>query len=470
MDTIDIIKEIETTYDVSSIKVNGIQVWPFLRSIYFALIENENLNIQNKKKRRLFSSMKRVKNFFYGLNNLFKRVDYIAFSDTMELRSKDRLYINKLFNNLYDVLGKDNTIVIENPNYRPHYNINKLYMKNVMSLDFFNILCRVFSFNLIIKIENERILKDINLNYNMNIGYMRIIKKFFYYHKIFTTTLKIKNPKIIFISDYYNLPHQALIYTARKLGIKVVELQHGIINSEHTAYNVFTNLDKLFFPEYLLVFGNHYKQYFDKDNYFIDKKNVLAIGNMYIHYINNNYIPSEKTIEMFNHFRNKYDKIIAISSQILVEDELIDFLKKSASASEKFLYTFVPRYFDNDYSCYKFPPNIIILSNLDVYKTIKEADFHATVNSSCAVEAPALGAPNILINIKNESKRYYSKILTNPEVTKFVDTPEEFVNLIQNWVPKSKEEIKQLHEGFYAENHKESLKKALDIIMNDNNL
>ncbi|HQB18829.1 MAG TPA: hypothetical protein PL092_02680, partial [Candidatus Pacearchaeota archaeon] len=59
---------------------------------------------------------------------------------------------------------------------------------------------------------------------------------------------------------------------------------------------------------------------------------------------------------------------------------------------------------------------------------------------------------------------------TNPEVTRFVDTPEEFVNLIQNWAPKSKEEIKQLHEGFYTKNHKESLKKALDKILNDTKL
>lgn len=468
MDTIDFIKEIETTYDVGSIKVNGIQIWPFLRSKYLSLMENRNLNI-NIKNKNLTNPIKLIKNLSYGLSNLYGKKEYLVFTDSMELRLKDGLYINKLLNDLYDFLGKDNTLVIENPYYHAHYNICSLYMKKIISLDLFNILCSIYPFNFSSEIENEEILKEINLKYGVNLEYKRIINKFFSYCWVFDKIHRLVKPKIIFISEYYSLPHQAAIYSARKLGIKTVEFQHGIINSKHAAYNVFIDLNKLHFPEYLLVFGDYTKNIFNIDNFFIDGKHVFPIGNMYLTYINNSYTPSEETVEIFNNFRTKYLKIVAISSQIGIEDKLIDFLIKSALISKSILYILIPRNFDKGYLHTSFPPNLIIIENLDVYKIIKEADFHATVNSTCAIEAPALGVPNILININNLSKKYYSKILTNAKVTKFVDTPEEFVKLIQTWKPNSKDEIKQLHEGFYAKNHKESLKKALDKIMNDTN-
>ena len=41
LDTVDFIKKIETKYDVKSITVSGIQVWPFLRNNYFAKYNNK---------------------------------------------------------------------------------------------------------------------------------------------------------------------------------------------------------------------------------------------------------------------------------------------------------------------------------------------------------------------------------------------------------------------------------------------
>ena len=464
LDVIEILKEIEENYAVNSIKVNDIQVWPFLRSKYLAIIADRNLNINHSKKNNLYPIIKSIRNFSYGLLNLPKKMNYLVFSDTMELRLIRGKYVNKLAYDIIEMLGKDRTLVIENPYYQNHKKISKLKMKNVISLDFFNILSIIYPFKLKLEIENEKILKDINSKYEITFNYSASIKKFFYYNMIFNILFKIKKPKAIFISDYYNLPHQAAIYAARKLGIKTVELQHGIINSKHSAYNIFSEVDRSFFPEYLFVFGDYYKDFFNINDYFIDKKNIFSVGNMYIDYINNSYLPSDKDIELFNNFREKYKKIVAISSQIGIEDRLIDFLIKSSSLSSDILFIFVPRNFNKDYSNYNFPSNILILDNLDVYQIIKESDFHSSVNSTCAIEAPALGVPNILINISNESKKYYFDILTNPDVTKFVDTPEEFVKIIQTWSPKPKEKIKQLHEGFYAKNRKESLKINLHKI------
>jgi len=464
---INFIKEVENKYNVSSITVNGVQVWPFLRTAYYFKYNEfyKFSELNRNKSKNIFAKLKRVKNVFYGLENLTRKYDYLILSDTFEKRLIDNKYIDKIAEYLMFELGKDNVLLIENPANGVHYKRSEISINNIISLDLFQVFCYPRLLSKRLDINNEQILKEINRTYQLDINYLILISSFFCYAKWFDFFYKIYNPKIIFINCYYSLPHQAAIFSANKIGIKTVELQHGIINNKHPAYNVFVKIDKSFFPNYLFVFGDYVKTFFNENNYFIEKDNVLSIGNLYLDYICNEYKPSEMVTKLLNDFRIKYKKIVAISSQWTVEGRLIDFLKKSASLSKDILYIFVPRDLSKDYSRANFPENIIILRNLNIYQIVKEADFHATVNSTCALEAPVLGVPNILININNQAKIYYSDLLTNRNVTRFVDKENEFVNLILNWQTNSKKEINNLHRGFYKENHKENLKQALRIVM-----
>jgi len=467
MGAIDFIKEVETKYDVKSIKVEGMEVWPLLRiSYYFAYSNKYDFDIKQQEKPSLWMKIKRVQNVFYGFWNLFKKYDYLVFSDILEIRLMNGRYVNKLAEALISELGKNKVLLIENPVGASHFKIPKV-TKNIISLDFFlffssalALLKRTFT------IDNETILTEINKKYDFAIDYRRLISIFICCKDFFTAFFRMHKPRLMFTTDYSNLVVQAIICIDKKLGIKTTELQHGSINKQHPIYNVFTKLDKLFFPDYLLVFGDSVKGVFGENNYFIKKDNVLPIGSMYIDYINNEYKASEKIIKIFNDFKKKYKRIVAVSSQWTMENKLIDFLKKSASLSKNVLYIFVPRDPSEDYSNANFPENIIILKDLDVYQIVKEAKFHATVYSTCALEAPALGVPNILINVDDMAKKYYSDLLTNRDITRFVDTEEEFVDVILNWRTKTKKEIMNLHNGFYKQNHKESLKQALKIIEN----
>lgn len=315
-------------------------------------------------------------------------------------------------------------------------------------------------------IEKEEIIKNIEKKFGICVNYKKEIKFFLKQIKALNFILRIYKPKIIFLSCYYCGFHRALLHAAHKHNIKTVEIQHGIINRAHPAYNVFVDLDKSFFPDYLLSFGEYVKLFFNKNNYFIKKDNILPIGSMYIDYINNEYKASKETIEIFSNFRKKYKKIIAVSSQSGVEDKLIDFLKKSSSLSKDILYIFVPRDVDKDYSGVRFPENIIILKDLNFYQIVKGGDFHSTVYSTCALEAPVLGAPNILINIDNLAKKHYLSMLSNQDVTRFINTEEEFVATILKWDVKTREEIMNLHNKFYEKNYDKALKRALQAIEN----
>ena len=469
MEPVDFIKEVETKYDVKSIKVKDMEVWPFLRiSYYFAYVYKYDFNIEQQKRTssgiRIKSVIKMVNNVFYGFWNLFKKYDYLVISDVLEIRLMNDRYANKLAEFLISELGKKRVLLIENPAGGSHFKLSKRSTKNIISSDLFFVFCYLSLLKRKFIINNEIILKEINKKYGLNINYRMSISKFICYKNVFKFFLRVYNPRLVFISDYYNIPHQAVIYNAKKLGIKTIELQHGTINNKHPAYNVFLRLDKSFFPNYLFVFGDYVKNVFEKNNYFMEKDNVFSIGSMYIDYINNEYKASEETIKMFSNFRRNYKRIVAVSSQWLIENKLIDFLKKSASLSKNILYIYVPRDVNKDYSNANFPGNIIILEDLNVYQIIKEANFNASVFSACALEAPALGVPNILINIDNLGENEYSDILANRDITRFVDTEVEFVDMILNWHTKTKKEIMNLHKGFYKQNHKESLKQALELI------
>jgi len=464
MDSADFVKEVETKYDVKSIKVKGVQIWPFLRIAYF-FTYGSNYVFNNEKKTKLSSwkKIKRVKNIFYGFFSLFKKYTYFVFLCIGERKLLDGKYIYKRNKNLINILSVNNTLVCEEPLTKGHFKKDKIPEKNIISTDLFLFLSK-FIFIRKINIRNEYILKIIENDYHLHINYKKITISFLKYTKIFNIFFKIYKPKTIFLNCYYCGFHPALIYAAHKYKIKVVEMQHGIINKKHPAYNVFTDLGNLCFPDYLFAFGDYIKNIFNEFNYFIKIDNVLPIGSMYIDYINKEYTASKKIIQMFKCFRKKYKKIIVVSNQWTIESKLINFLKKSAALDKNILYIFMPRDINKDYSNVNFPNNIIILKDLNIYQVAKEADFHSTVYSTCALEAPALGTPNILINIDNLAKNHYIDILFNRDVTIFVDTEKEFVNTILNWHKKTKKEIMDLHKDFYTQNHKESLEKSLQMI------
>lgn len=466
-DVISFLRELEEKYDVSSIRVKNIKVWPILRNIY--AFESIDQFISHKPLKYIpIKKLKKIKNIFYGIDAILSNHKYLIFSDTGERRIKiNDIHVDRKAECLINILGKNDVLMIENPANSSHYKRDIISSRNIVSADIFKILSFFFyPFTINLLIENSEMLDEINKKYKLNINYRKIIRQFLCYVKIFNLFFKLWKPKFIFISCYYSLINSAVIYASNIKGIKTIELQHGIINKEHFAYNIFTKVNNKFYPNYLFAFGDYIKDIFTKDNCFINEKNVFSIGSFYIDYINNNYIPTSKISELFSNYRKKYRRIITVSSQDTIDEKLIDFINRSAYLCKEILFIFVPRNFKKDYQNIFKVDNIILLKekDLDIYKIIKESDFHSTVYSTCALEALALGIPNILINIDNFAKKYYSNLLFDETITKFVDKPNEYIDTILNWQPIGKEEIINRSKLFFKPNHKKSLKEALEGI------
>ncbi len=454
-------REIETKYDVSSVTVNNIQVWPFLRTRYYNKYADKIYG--NITKEEIFSKIRRARHIFYGFKNIFRKYDYFIFSDRSRKRLKNNIYIDILADDLIKELGEDSTLLIEDSHNDIHINTKRMPYRNIISYNLIHLFAeQYYLFNKKLLIYNENILEKINEKYTLNVDYRREILRFLNYVRYYKKIFNIYKPKSIFVSEYYSLPRQSAIYTANKMGIKTVELQHGIINNVHFAYNIFCKLDNTFFPNYLLSFGDYVENVFTKDNYFISKKNVFPVGNGYLEYIKN----ISKNDTYFLAMRKEFKKIVAVPLQYTTQSKLIKFIKFAAIRDESILYILIPRDFKINYSNKGFPNNLVIIKKYNFHKVVKYADFHVTDISTCALEAPALGIPNILINIDKSAEKYYRDLLTNPDVTRFVDNEKEFIALILNWNTKSKEEIMNLHGNFYKPNHKKNIRNALKIILN----
>ena len=90
----------------------------------------------------------------------------------------------------------------------------------------------------------------------LNINYKRVLKWHLSQQKVYKILFKIISPKhIVFTSHTYINE----MYCANKLGIKTIEFQHGVIINNY-AYNIQKDVNNLFYPKYIYVFGE-----FDKD-------------------------------------------------------------------------------------------------------------------------------------------------------------------------------------------------------------
>ena len=126
-------------------------------------------------------------------------------------------------------------------------------------------------------------------------------------------------------------------------------------------------------------------------------------------------------------------------------------------------YILIPRQpVQTDYSALKLPNNVMVIVNKDFYELMAYVDFHSTVNSTCALEAPSLGVQNIMINIQDLSKNYYELILNNKNITRYANTPNEYVKIINNFAKIDKKTIQESNNDIIKSHYTENIKKVLN--------
>jgi hypothetical protein len=460
MATENILKEIEEKYPVDTVLVNGEQVWPYLRMVHYFAWRKElaSESGEGQPVRPLPKTlMNIVRTSLYGLSNWFRTYDYVVLAESGNRSQVDGRYMNRLLDPIIDELGPARVLCIENISVFPPHRANQVYTRHVVS----NSLVILVSLLIMLlrraflrryKVINRSVLDKIEADFGLDVDVTNRIEFFEARQKVFAHLFRRKRPRAILLTCYYG--KEPAIRAAKSLGIKVVEVQHGVIGREHPAYNVHRDLGRSCFPDHLLVFGKRELATFDNSR-FIDQANVHPVGSFYIDYVRTSYKPERRLTQQIS----GYKRVVGVTLQWTAERRLVSFTCEAAKLDGSILYMLIPRRPEEKaYSNMDLPRNIMVIPDRNFYELMTYCDFHSTVNSTCALEAPSLGVQNILVDIDGLARQYYEEVLSDDRLTRFASTPEEYVDTVRSFARLDRNTVCQLHEGFFAANYQDNIR------------
>lgn len=456
-DPVKDIYQIEEKFPVERISSEGEQIWPALRIYYFFTLRNlDNNPSEGGDFHFLSRHIKRIFSLFKNVHRLIVRREYLCFSDSSEKKVFEGKLNNKMFYFLSDLLGADQISYFEKQigNRLPKLPEGK---PKSISTSLIDALAYALSFFVLAgKINGEDILQDIEQEIRKSINYRKIISILKSYRLLYALLLRYNRPKAIFMTDYYNLSHMAIVREAKKLGIPVVEFQHGIINKAHPAYN--TNLKKfspMFFPDYVFTFGPSVINEI-RDSAFIDSSRFISIGHPFLSYLKNQTNGPVSSVKS-----NQYSAMLLITLQWTDEKQVIDFVKKVAPSTPDLEYVLLPRFWDPKKYTDILPRNARFEANYDFYSLLRVCDIHVTTYSTTAIEAPFFDKPNILLDFDGMATRYFGRMLSDSRYTSYVLTPEQFAQACREFHSSPEKISFESYDIFEPGNYEKKLSEEL---------
>jgi len=247
------------------------------------------------------------------------------------------------------------------------------------------------------------------------------------------------NPKAIVEICSYDSAPRAMNLVARKHGIPIIELQHGLI-SQNMSYNYFVPDDyqgEKPLPNKILVYGDASKQSILGAGTAFSSGNIDVVGfprlSEFLKKLKSEGRDSlrEKTRD---HLRLPQDAfVLTITSQPTTSHCLSNFLKKALERLEGDDFTVLIKPHPSEAETWKRSYGDIIQDrrvriltdkDIDLYELLVASDVHATVCSTVFLECFALGVPNIIIGCPG-----YSNVLQLVDQNEIiiVKDPSEFI-------------------------------------------
>jgi hypothetical protein len=457
---------IEKRLDLSAFKIQGIDVWPYIRVrfliMYFAQIEGKlkdesyfnrlftKFKLFTLNKNLLFSFLKSIFTKF-NFNKLNKK-KHLILTDVSSKRflfndSWYDIYTDPLLDDLLEnsddfcILETDNRFIGSKINFRPSIYIQP-YIIKIFLISFFKKKPKISQDFLKNYNIYSELLRDFKLDkFKLSLNELR--KEFAFIKNLSLFYSKIINkvkPDLISMIQYSGYHGSALCYSANKLNISSLDIQHGVQGDLHPTYH-FTNFPKSgynVFPRKFLVWSNHEKDILDKS--FDNSNSAIISGNLLL----NKFKSQTNLSKSFDKiFKNKFEsflskKFILIS---LVWGEgfpylIKDLITKSSSdyfflvrihpSTNKMEYKKLLREFSQ---INKLKFEYIYSTKLPLHTILRNVSFHVTSVSSVVIEALEFNVKSIVFSIRG--KNYYQYLIDNNKVF-FLNNTKSIINFFKN--------------------------------------
>lgn len=451
LDAIKVLHDIEDNYDVMSIKYRGVSIWPWLRVYLF-----DSMLPSGKSQTMSSSNVKLVlKTLFpYGPMTLFHKHKSWLFCSWEGRKLIGDKYVDYIVGGITE--QEKTSLAIEWPDKNrinvPKKQLEDKYILSASWLLMFShgleILFRLNRF----RIERKDIIDNILNHYQIHFDYLYYVRYLLAQKITMDCMLLLTNkPKVTF----FECPCTSMgfIWSLHNHGVPVVEMQHGVLNASHYAYNSKYHSD-IFYPDHICVFGEDEYKYFTIDNPNFCKK-VTQTGSFILEKSNQFF---DKDI--FNDYRNKYARIIVVSGQMGYEDKLADFVDEIARISDDTLFVYIPRHPDVKLSFSS--PHVLFRPGVNIYEYLKWCDIHMTISSTTCMESQFFYKPTVFYNYEGRPFDYYGKVFSQKNGAFFINRADEFLE-IKDVIDKES----FVYRDIYAHGHMELIKGVIDEYINN---
>ncbi|MDS1369871.1 hypothetical protein RJ999_02045 [Aliarcobacter butzleri] len=445
------LNEIEERIDTSRFVYDNENIWPIFRNAVgweIALRNNAVNNVSlNKVSHKKISLLKLfLKSILLLIISLFKKYDYIIFSTSDDYRNIDGKFKNRLTDELIEKYENSNILEIQASFDIIKSSKNRNYLPQFIFLIFVDIFSKFVRISKIDSIEDE--LKKINIK----IDSKKIIKKYISSQKIHKFLFNLYRPKKIFTTCYSFMP---IVKLANDLNIDTLEFQHGVIEN-HFAYDVRTDINSIFYPKKIAVFGINTLKYLEQRYY---STNIFPVGNMLVHHY------SKKMNEYIINLKKEYKLVICVSLQWTIIKDMVNYVEKQAEIYKDICFILIPRS-KNELSDYiSIFDNIKILENINCYEIAANSDYHMTCYSTCALEAPSLGVENIFLNINGLSEKYFFSFINEKLFNSKIELEDE-ISIFLTKIRLKKEKVMEENKENIMNNYEQNIKylyKQLEV-------
>jgi hypothetical protein len=419
LDAVETIKILENKYEVLSIKYKDLALWPFIRIYLFDSLE-DNSSQQTISRKTVFTVLRAI--FWYNPLRFFKQNKVWLFNAVERRKYINGKAIHRVSGAVTQIVS--DTLMIEKPDSAIiHSSKNKINEKNIVSEAILIFLSHVIAFFLRffrVKLEGEKLLKTMINDYNIHYNYAFHVRHFIAQYYAMNIILSIASkPALVIIECPYTM--MGYVWSIKKHNIPVIELQHGVLNKNHYAYNSMYPSSELY-PDALCVFGKIEYEYFTNQNTNYSPliyETGLFVLDESIKYFKN---------DIFSDLRKNYKKIIAVSGQPEHEDEQLIFYNNLAKKHNQFVFLYIPR--KNAPSKFNLCENFRVCLQVNIYEYLKWCDIHMTISSTTCLEAQYFNKPTIFFDYQNLASRYYSKIVKETNGGFYINTENEFDDAI----------------------------------------